>query len=202
MPEQETFEQEDVQAAANTPVGEIFAEFRNQIGQFKTSSILLGALLQTVRDEKKYKEKDFRSFKDFVASVGLNMQSVCALIDTVSVLQSKFPELLENIKQSPQDAYLPSSKAMNLAKSADLTAEQKSLFSAPTSMKRLREALGGSGGGEDDLPLDKIARSSRRFTRKVENSICVPDAIKTDFVQANAKLQRAAENEPVEEGQT
>lgn len=196
------FEQEDVQAAANTPVGEIFTELRNQIGQFKTSSILLGALLQRVRDEKKYKEKNFRSFKDYIASVGLNMQSVCALIDTVSVLQSKFPDLLENIKQNPQETYLPSSKAMNLANSTELTAEQKSLFSAPTSMKRLREALGETRGGEEDIPLDKIARSSRRFTKKVENSVCVPDVIKTDFVQANAKLQQVAEDEPVEEGQT
>ena len=183
----------DVKAAANTPTGEVFAEVRDRVSQFKTSSILLGVLLEQIRKDKKYTEKGLKTFDEFIASIGLSMQTVHNLINVSTVLSDKFPEVLKQIADDPEGAYLPGNKAMYIANSSDLSDEQKEAFTKPNSIKKLREVIGsgsGSDSGDEDIPIEKIAKSSKIFTKKVENSCYVPDDLKTEVVQINAKFQK------------
>lgn len=194
----DNFEESDVMAATNAPVGEIFSEIRDHAAQYKTSSILLGTLLRKVKEDKLAKGTDFKNFKNYLVHLGINSQTANELMRISEILETKFPEHFESLKEG-SDVFLPGNRAMNVADGLSTISNEASKdFTSQTGMKKLKEYRDDRLGDPEDVPLKKLAKSGQRFTSKVLNSSYVPEPVKDGINKANAELQNAAAKESSE----
>jgi hypothetical protein len=134
-------EEQDVQAASNTPITEIFSEIRERAGTFKTSAIIIGSSLNKIKADKLYKQNGFKSLNEYINSVGLSVEMATALMQICDVLANKFPEAYKKLEEGLEDSYLPGSKAMFIAskiENQEITEEMKEEFTKPTGIQKLK----------------------------------------------------------------
>ena len=112
------------------------------------------------------------------------------LVQIATTLAQKFPESYKKIRSGDDDSYLPSKKAMNIATTMEKPAED---FAKPVGVSKLRK-MAKSFDSEVvdkslDVPIDKLAKSSKVFTKKVAECEVVPDGLKNEMLSVNAKIQ-------------
>lgn len=191
--------EEDIRTAANTDIQNIFSELRDQAGVLKTSTIIVGSLLSKVKETKAYKEAGSGSFNAYVNSIGLSVEMAMALMQTSEVLESRFPDAYRNLKEGVEDAYLPGRKAMAIASKLDpeeITSDVRDEFTRPTGVAKLKRHSEPTERVEESegLPIDKLAKSSKIFTKKVLNCEDLPEAAKSDMASLNQRIQEINQN--------
>jgi hypothetical protein len=191
-------EEQDVQAASNTPITEIFSEIRERAGTFKTSAIIIGSSLNKIKADKLYKQNGFKSLNEYINSVGLSVEMATALMQICDVLANKFPEAYKKLEEGLEDSYLPGSKAMFIAskiENQEITEEMKEEFTKPTGIQKLkRHAEPADKIDDNEGPtIDKLAKSSKIFTKKVLNCDDIPDGLKNEAAAVDKKIQEKKE---------
>lgn len=187
-------EEQDIQAASNTPINEIFSEIRDRAGTFKTSAIIIGSSLNKMKENKSYKEKGFKSLNEYINSIGLSIEMATALMQICDVLANKFPEAYKKLEDGIDDAYLPGRKAMFIAskiENGEMTETMKEEFTKPTGIQKLkRHAEPVDKIDEVEGPtIEKLAKSSKIFTKKVLNCDDVSDSLKAEAAAVDQKIQ-------------
>jgi hypothetical protein len=187
-------DEQDIRSAGNTPVDNVLSELRERSGILKTSVIIVGTLLNKVKQEKLYKEFGNTSFNAFVNSIGLSVEMSLSLMQITDTLATRFPEAYASLEGGMDYAYLPSRKAMVIASKLDegaLTEVAKQEFTSPTGVKKLKRHAEPDDKIDqaEGLPISKVAKSSKIFTKKVMNCDDLPEATKSEMAGVNQKIQ-------------
>lgn len=178
------YTEQDVRAAAGTPIKDIFSELRDNSSKFKTSAILVGSLLPKVQQDKSYKDKGYKSYNDYVISLGLSLDMADRLVQIATTLEQKFPESYKSIRDGVDGSYYPSKKAMLVASKTENPSEN---LSKPIGISKLKEF--SKLDEPQEISIDKLAKSSKIFTKKVLECEAIPDKLKSDMTGINSKIQ-------------
>ena len=183
-------DEQDVRSASNTPVKEIFSELRDRAGLFKTSAILIGTFLNKIKTDKSHKEHGYKTFNNLVNGIGLSIDMATSLMQIADVLEDRYPEAYDNLKEGVKDAYLPAQKAMYYASQVKPDDDDAGEFIKPAGIQKLRKMVKAEKLDESEgLPINKLANSSKSFTKKVMNCDTVPELTKSEMASINKKIQ-------------
>jgi hypothetical protein len=182
----------DVRAAANTPIKEVYSELRDRAGQYKTSAIIIGSLLLKAQEDKSYKENGYKSLNELINSLGLSVEAGLQLMKICETLKEKFPDAYEQLKEGTDGAYLPGKKAMIIADKVEINDQNKSDFLSPTGIKKLEKHVNKDKiETSEEIPIEKLVKSSKIFTKKVLNCDELTDSVKAEMAAVDKKIQDA-----------